>query len=539
MAQWFHYNPHDPQCFAQRIAELQARPQLKEDRAFAPKIDHPYWVEAIAQQQVLWGNGDRAISAARSLASPNTYTVIAGQQTGLFGGPLYSQLKAVAAIKLADRLAKLFPDSTFVPVFWMASGDSDYEEVRRTFILNQAGEVVELALPPQVSGDNTILIASRQIRSEQVIALLGEELPGGEFRESVYAGVTADYNMGYIHHCFARWMARLFRDKGLVLVDPTHGELKEIAAGPLMVEELTRPAAVSDTLLTRNSSIKVAGFEPQVAWEREDTNVFHVDLFEQAHRSKLIWDEHGISFKSDGGPIPSGDGEIFDADHEADEQDHFESMAYSPGALLNPLYQDLLLRPVAFIGGAAELAYRAQSSALADLHGMKLAPAFLRATATLLPQKSADAIDELGWEVADFYRMRDEVLKAAVALDKPEEIQRALEGYFATIHAADIDLREAVIAFDPTLEESFETLRGNLIRHLDKLDKKITASLKQRGDTRVRRVSTVHNQVYPRNQVQERELSLLSFLPRYGFGLIDELLERLEFPSWEHQVVVV
>ena len=87
--------------------------------------------------------------------------------------------------------------------------------------------------------------------------------------------------------------------------------------------------------------------------------------------------------------------------------------------------------------------------------------------------------------------------------------------------------------------ETFETLRGNLIRHLDKLDKKITGSLKQRSEPRLKRVTALSNMVYPRGEVQERELSLLSFLPRYGFELIDELLERLEFPCWEHQVVVL
>jgi hypothetical protein len=163
----------------------------------------------------------------------------------------------------------------------------------------------------------------------------------------------------------------------------------------------------------------------------------------------------------------------------------------------------------------------------------------LRATATLLPQKSADTLDELGWQLPDLYRLQDEVIKAAVALDRPEEIKAVVEDYFATIHGADTKLREVAVALDPALEETFETLRGNLIRHLEKLDKKITASLKQRSEARVRRVVTVHNQVYPRQQVQERELSLLSFLPRYGFELLGLQLERLEFPCWEHQIVTL
>jgi uncharacterized protein YllA (UPF0747 family) len=291
----------------------------------------------------------------------------------------------------------------------------------------------------------------------------------------------------------------------------------------LLANELADPQRYATALAQRDAELEAAGFTPQVQTLQGDTNVF---LLRDGVRLKLAADEQGVFVRQTGERM-----------HDAAAHVLNNPTGYFHSALLNPLYQDALLRPVAFLGGGAELAYRAQSAALADAHGLKLAPALLRASTTLLSAKTVETLYELGWEVEDLYRPLDDVLKAALALERPEELRDALEGYFTTVQGADAQLRAAAVALDPALDETFETLRGNLIRHLEKLDKKITASLKQRSDSRVRKVTAACNQVYPRQQVQERELSLLSFLPRHGFGLIEELLERLEFPCWEHQLI--
>ncbi|MCH7472719.1 bacillithiol biosynthesis BshC, partial [bacterium] len=115
----------------------------------------------------------------------------------------------------------------------------------------------------------------------------------------------------------------------------------------------------------------------------------------------------------------------------------------------------------------------------------------------------------------------------------------ALTRYKEVVHKADLELAGRATALDPSLEASFETLRGNLLRHLEKLEKKITSSLKRRGGELVSRIARLQTLVYPRQSPQERLFSLLSFLPRYGFGIIDTLLDGLAVPSWEHQIIIL
>jgi bacillithiol synthase len=515
---WFHYNPHDSAAFAARIDELQGRADLVQRAEFAASV---------AAKQRTIGAGEQSIRNAELLAEPNTYTVVAGQQAGLFGGPLYTQLKAVSAIVLARRLAAQFPDSHVVPVFWIASGDSDFEEVRRSYVLDKNGEVAGIELPPNGTHWDNEIIAQRAVSTTVSGALeqLAAALPGGEYRAEVLAEVQQLCSQPHLNESFARYMARLFRETGLVIVEPDY-DTRRYGPHQLIKSELQEPQRFALAVQQRDAEIAAAGYPVQVQTPPGDTNVY------------FLRDGRRFKISSDGGTKLRATGEkldLFDGINDlGDKGQHFLC-----SALLGPVYQDALLRPLAFIGGGAELAYRAQSTALAAAHGIKLAPAFLRATATLLPQKNVETAVELKWELPDLFRPRDEVVKAAIAKDRPEEIAAALEAYLGTLHTADARLREVAVAFDPALEETFETLRGNLIRHLEKLDKKITASLKQRSEARVRKVTTLHNQVYPRGQVQERELSLLSFLPRYGFEIISQLEDKLEFPSWEHQLIVL
>jgi uncharacterized protein YllA (UPF0747 family) len=177
---------------------------------------------AMVSAQHILSAGEQTLKAAAALAEPNTFTVVTGQQAGLFGGPLYSQLKAISAIILARQLAQRFPDCRFVPVFWIASGDSDFEEVRRSFVLNRSGDVSAIELPQNGTHWDNEVIAMRDIGEYMPAALsdLAESLPGGEHREDVLVEVQQRYKHPYLAASFAAWMTRLFTESGLVIVEP-------------------------------------------------------------------------------------------------------------------------------------------------------------------------------------------------------------------------------------------------------------------------------------------------------------------------------
>jgi bacillithiol biosynthesis cysteine-adding enzyme BshC len=558
VAQWFHYNPHDPGCFSARLAELESLPA-------AAQSQRATLASALAEQQQRWGghlpDGNAAsIAAARSLVDSKTYAVVTGQQVGLFGGPMYTQFKAISAIKLARQLEAEQPGYRFVPMFWMASSDHDFEEVRRSFTLDRNGEVRELALPPEGEAEVGKVIAQRSFGAEldELLGQLEEALPGGEQRADVIEALRVDYGAvsgrsGALVEGFARWMARLFAGSGLVLVDPQHPVLMR-AALPLLRRELEIAAESEAALIARNTAIRAAGYPLQVEHLAGDTNLFLLDA--QGRRQKIsLSSGANLAPSAAGGSRPAP---AFVLRGSAAQLSLGELLAIAettperlvPGVMLRPLHQNMLIPPIAFVGGAAEIAYRAQTSAVFDQHsvarggpGFAMAPAFLRNTLTLLPRKSAELFDELGWDLADTYALPQELAGRAVSADRPEEVQAAVDEYLAALQGAEARLKALAVKLDPNLEVTFDTLRGNLTRHVETLQKKIDNVLKQRSEARLRRVASVAAQVYPRAggkaAPQERMLGIHAFLPRYGFWLIERLLNDLPVPCWEHEIVIL
>jgi bacillithiol synthase len=524
-APWFHYSPFDSDSFERRIAELESR----------PAIDRRGLAQAVAAQQLRWGAGPKALAAAEALGEPGVYTVVCGQQAGLFGGPLYTQHKAVSAIKLARELSARFPGKHFIPLFWMGTSDSDYEEIRRAWVLGRDGAPLELALPPAPPEDEGVIVAARGLRIEldALLAGLDELLPGGEHREAVLAALREDYREhpgdgpAGIANGFARFMARLFQNTELVLLDPQDAALMPAASG-LIERELSEGGVVERELARRNAEIAAAGFHQQVENLPGDTNIFLLDS--RGRRLKIARDGAGFVLRQTG--------ERFSAEALL-ELARKSPERFVAGVMLRPVYQDLLFPPAAFIGGGAELAYRAQGTVVFERHGQRLAPSFHRASATLLPAKSAAALDESGLRLADLYALPQDLAARAVAQDRPEALDAALERFRILLMGADREIEEQAVAIDPTLGETFTTLRGNLERHIEKLEKKILSSVKQKNETQLKRIGLVQQQAYPRQAPQERVLSLINFLPRYGFSLVETLLAELDSTGFSHQTIIL
>jgi len=127
---------------------------------------------------------DSSRASLERFGAPNAMVVVAGQQPGLFGGPLYTLTKALSAIALA-RAAEAASGRPVVPIFWVASDDHDFEEVRRTWLSDGGTEphAIEVPLddaPAGASFSRIRLGANIGALLERVESLL----PESEFRVS-------------------------------------------------------------------------------------------------------------------------------------------------------------------------------------------------------------------------------------------------------------------------------------------------------------------------------------------------------------------
>lgn len=525
---WFDYPPHAADATARRLAELDERQALD----VLGNIDRGAWAAAVYAQNQRFGSGAAALDAARRLGQPRTYTVVTGQQAGLLGGPLYTLLKAVTVVKLAQQLKQQFADCEFVPLFWISSDDSDFDEVRTAHLLDASGQVQDLQLPAAPEDAEALIVGRRELPAQlaALLSQLDQLLPGGKYRDETLQLLHEAYGTaagGSLVTGFARLMAWLFEGTQLLVLDPGDPVLMQ-AARPLIKRELNAPQAAEAALLERNQALRAAGYPLQVEHLPGDTSLFLLDA--QGRREKLAYDAQGFYLRRSGQRIPRA---------ELETLAEVTPERFVLGVMLRPVYQNELFPCAAWVGGAAEIAYRAQGTAMFHWQGCKMAPLYLRASATLLPAKSATLLHDLGWGLRDMYVPPQDLSARAAARAMPAEIEAALARYRDVLFTADAELRQHAAGLDPSLETTFATLRGNLEHHVEKLEKKITGVLKQQQDALLKRVQLVQAQAYPRQLPQERLLCAASLLPRYGRQLVAQLLQRLEVPAWKHQVLVL
>ena len=170
VSQLFTGNPASPADWASTIARVQ---HAQRDPAAIERI--------VSAQLERRGAPPEARASASLLADPRTVAIVTGQQAGLFGGPLYTLLKAVTAIQLARQVQRDH-GTPAVPVFWVDAEDHDWEEVRSATVLdaNLATRVVTLA---DLDGAGAQPVASL-VLDEGINDALGELedlLPATEF----------------------------------------------------------------------------------------------------------------------------------------------------------------------------------------------------------------------------------------------------------------------------------------------------------------------------------------------------------------------
>ena len=177
-------------------------------------------------QQERRGAPPRAREAGATARRSATVAIVTGQQAGLFGGPLFTLLKALTALKLAEQVVARAPGAGG-RVFWIDAEDHDWDEVRSCTVFDEAlapRTVVAAGAARRRAGAR-----SPPSRSTTPIAAALDELerilPATEFRAALIDRACARaYAPGVgMADAFGRWLearARRPRAGRLRLVGP-------------------------------------------------------------------------------------------------------------------------------------------------------------------------------------------------------------------------------------------------------------------------------------------------------------------------------
>lgn len=454
------------------------------------------------------------------------YFVTTGQQTGLFGGPLYTIYKALTAVRLARALEAVL-ERPVAPLFWVASTDHDWDEVNHVQLLDAENALHRLVLPADADAPPAST-AHRAVGEgiEGVLDELERILPPSEFVPPLLERVRAAYSPGRsMASAFAELLADLLEPFDVVLVDPSTPALQALAA-PVLRAEIEHAAENEDRLIRQTERLVAAGYHGQVTVGGGAVNVAYED---EEGRERLVRENGAFVLRRTKRRLTL-----------ADTLGLLESEPgrFSGTVLLRPVVESALFPTVAYVGGPSEVSYFAQTGCLFQAHGIEMPLVMPRASVTLVERKVRKVLDKFGLEPADFRTparelatriVRDELPPAAA--DAMRELRRAIQdGYDA--------LTAATKAIDPTLKGPLTSARNASHAALKDVEKKLLTHLKEQNSTAVEQLDKAATNLYPSGAPQERVLNVLQYLGRYGPELLPAVAAALPMtldrpaPDW-------
>ncbi len=512
---FYTHDPRDPDVWPRMIEAVQSRAAPPPRKALAGILE---------VQNGRFGADETVLDNARSLAGDDAFVVSTGQQTGLLTGPLFTIYKAVTAVRLARRVSEE-TGVRAVPVFWMAADDHDYAEINHVHVCRTDGDALRFELSPDDPNDRRS--ASDRLLGPGIEGLLGqfaEALPDSEYRPSAIEALrrhcTAETSLS---DAFARLMTRLFREQGLVLVDPTDPALKPHMR-PVFEQEIRAPLSTTRSVLEASRDLEDAGLHPQVSRSPDAVNLF---LYRDGQRNALRYED---------GRFSSRDESLSFTDEEL-----LRILEHTPGRLTHnvitrPLVQDTLFPTLTYIGGPAEIAYYGQLGGVYRRFGLPFPVVYPRASHTLVGARTARVLEKHGLAISHFVQGIESVVDRKLREEMPEPVTEGLRAARGDVEAHYRNLKGQVTAIDPGLSRIVEASERKTHFALGRLEEKTLRALKKADGVMRGQIMRADRLLYPNGHLQERVANIWQYVALHGFDVMNTIFEATDERDFRHRM---
>ncbi|HUP95085.1 MAG TPA: bacillithiol biosynthesis cysteine-adding enzyme BshC, partial [Burkholderiales bacterium] len=489
LAPFFSGDPSVASSWATAIARAQQHPRQRSE------------LSALLTKQLERRNAPAAArDAATRLADPHTVAIVTGQQAGLFGGPLFTLYKALTAAKLAAQISNDHGVPA-VAVFWVEAEDHDWDEVASVSVLDSELQRRTITLPPPPGAGHspvaTIKVGDDMAR---VIDELASMLPQTEFTADLIVTLRDSYAPGIsMSDAFARVLDRTLGDLGLIVYECSDRAAKPLASA-VFTHEVTHPGRTWSLAGDAGQQLAAAGYHTQVdASSQTGPALFRIDGSRSA--------------------VEAADGQLIDDARTRPE-------TFSPNVLLRPIVEDSLFPTVCYVSGPNELAYLAQLRKVYEHFGVPMPLFYPRSSATILDSASARFLEKHDLPFEALQARDESALNRLLAASLPESVDRALKEADEAISEKLAAVVASVTAIDATLEGAAKSTLGKLQHDMTTLRGKVINAAKKRDETLRRQFLRAQAQAFPDGIPQERALSSVALLNRYGPALVQRLVHE-------------
>ncbi|NGM61181.1 bacillithiol biosynthesis cysteine-adding enzyme BshC [Sphingobacterium sp. SGG-5] len=457
-----------------------------------------------AQYGELLASSPAVAQNVERLRDNTTFTVTTGHQLNIFTGPLYFIFKIVTAIRLAQDLKKKFADKDFVPVYWMATEDHDFAEINHTRVY---GKKI-IWDTPAVSGTGRMDTQSMEQVVRQYCGMLGLSDNSAKLTRIVEEAYLQGRNLAdatrvFVHH--------LFQEFGLVILDADRPELKQLFA-PYMQDDILHEKSYQ-AIQTTSEALEEKGFATQV--HARPCNFFYLtDDF----RERIVKGEDGRY------EILHQDIFFSEEDLKTEIQNHPER--FSPNVVMRPLYQEVILPNLAYIGGGAEIVYWLQLKANFGQYGIPFPILVPRNSAMITDDSIAGKIFRLDLTFKSIFKSVTMLQNDYVRRQTKHRLNLRDEWMELNAIFGKIKLRAHKI--DASLGPSTDAVKARLKKAINNLEKKLLKADKHNHEDARIQIARIKEKLFPGGGLQERSENFAILYVKHGDGLVRELMKHFD-----------
>jgi bacillithiol biosynthesis cysteine-adding enzyme BshC len=513
LADFFAGNPGDAAAWRDAIA-----------RASGHRRQRSTLVDVLQAQQRRRDSPPEALAASGLLADPKSVAIVTGQQAGLFGGPLFTLLKALTALRLAERVRAEHHVPT-VAVFWVDAEDHDWDEVKTCAIFDaqQAPRSVSVGdIPGAGSG------AVARVRLNEAITTTLSELESTlqptEFTPALVDDLRRCYTPGAgMADAFSRWLERVLGPKGLIVFDSSDPAAKPLAAD-VFARELERPGETGRLAAEAGATLTARGYHAQVTPTEGSLALFHMNAGREPIKVTAGGYQVGVRTESKDALL---------------ERVRSNPAEFSPNVLLRPVVQDTIFPTACYVAGPSELAYLGQLRRVYAAFDVPMPLVHQRTTATIVDSNAMRFLSKHDVPLEALRAQDEAALNELLIAQLPTSVEIAIQVAGDTIEQRMDALAREVPKIDATLEGATRSTLSRMQDDLRKLHGKIVQAAKKKDETLRRQFHHARAQAFPNGHPQEREIGFVTFLNKYGPGFVDRLVETLPLEMGTHWVITI
>jgi uncharacterized protein YllA (UPF0747 family) len=312
------------------------------------------------------------------------------------------------------------------------------------------------------------------------------------------------------------WISKVFEKENLIVIDADDVKFKKLFL-PTVKKEL-EDQFIYNSVENTNSKLRSLGYEPKI-----NPRVLNLFFLADKKRHRIIFEDNVFKI----GDMILNLKEILSLLNNSPEK-------FSPNVLMRPLYQELLLPNLVYVGGPSELLYWSQLKKSFDQVGINYPLLILRDHFNWMSEKSYKQWKNLGFTDNDLIINPDTLIKNYVLSLNNETLDFKIENEL--LEKLSQNLLAKAKGIETTLEPSVNGTIKGMMSDLNKVKNKFLKALKSKEELKKNQVNKISRQLHVNNKLTER---VDSFIPMYVKAEKDYIRTLKSYSNPENKTIKI